>query len=118
MLTPPSDLDVDALVRALASWRLRTARFEYLPVGFGGHHWSADGLDGTRAFVTVDDLSAGFRRGADVDASFAALERAYRTAAALRDVGRPEFVVAPLESGDGVLLHRLDSRYAVSVAPF
>jgi spectinomycin phosphotransferase len=118
MLTPPTDLDSTALVHALAHWDLSDARLEYTPVGFGSHHWTADGSEGLRAFVTVDDLAAGFQAGGGVEAAFAALERAYRTAAALRDLGGLDFVLAPLEDDEGALLRRLDERYAVSVAPF
>ena len=52
MLTPPTDLDPAALAAALAHWGLGDARLEYLPVGFGSHHWRAGD-----AFVTVDDLA-------------------------------------------------------------
>ena len=117
MLTPPTDLDQDSLVRALAHWGLREARLVYLPVGFGAHHWSAVRADGTRAFITVDDLAAGFQRGEDLDAAFAALDRAYRTAAALRDADL-EFVLAPVFDREGVVVRRLAERYAVTVAPF
>jgi spectinomycin phosphotransferase len=105
VLSQPSDLDPAALLRALAHWDLRDARLEYLPVGFGSHHWSAD-----RLFVTVDQLV--------VDSAFASLDVAYRTAASLRDDGGLEFVVAPLYDDEGVVLRRVDERYAVSVAPF
>jgi spectinomycin phosphotransferase len=117
VLSPPTDLDSDALVRVLTHWGLREARLVYLPVGFGSHHWSCDGA-GRRFFVTVDDLEATFQAGPDADAAFAALERAYRTAAALRDDAGLEFVLAPLHDGEGAIIHRLDERYAVSVAPF
>lgn len=118
VLTPPTDLDHDKLVRALPHWGLREARLVYLPVGFGAHHWRADSEDGIRAFVTVDDLAAGFQRGDDVDSAFAALERAYRTAAALRDEADLDFVLAPRFDREGVVVRRLAERYAVSVAPF
>ncbi len=106
MLTPPTDLDPQALVRALAHWGLHEPRLEYVPVGFGGHHWRAGD-----AFVTVDDLEAGFAAG------FAALDRAYRTAGALRDAGL-EFVLAAIPDDTGVPIRRLGERYAVSVTPF
>jgi spectinomycin phosphotransferase len=118
VLTPPPDLDQDGLVRALAYWGLREARLVYLPVGFGAHHWRAEGEEGRRAFVTVDDLGAGFQRSDDLDTTFAVLECAYRTAAALRDEAGLEFVLAPLSDGEGVILRRLAERHAVSVAPF
>jgi spectinomycin phosphotransferase len=118
MLTPPSDLDETALIKALAGWGLRDARLEYLPVGFGSHHWRAEREDGTRAFVTVDDLAAGFQAGDDVDTAFDGLVRAYGTAAALRDTAGLEFVLAALPDDESVLLRRVGARYAVSVVPF
>ncbi len=117
MLTPPKDLDLDALVLALARWGLREPRLRYLPVGFGGHHWRADSASG-RFFVTVDDLESGIQSGEEGGAAFAGLERSYRTAAALRDDAGLEFVLAPIADGDGGVIRRLGSRYAVSVAPF
>jgi spectinomycin phosphotransferase len=118
LLTPPTDLDHDTLVHALSRWGLREPRLVYLPVGFGAHHWRAEGDDGSHSFVTVDDLGAGFQRVPDVDGAFAALERAYRTAAALRDETGLEFVLAPCVDGEGTILRRIGERYAVSVAPF
>jgi hypothetical protein len=102
MLTPPTDLDPQALTRALAHWGLVDPVLEYLPVGFGSHHWRAED-----AFVTVDEPAAGF----------AALDRAFRTAAALRAAGL-EFVLAPLPDDTGAPTRPLDERYAVSVTPF
>lgn len=117
MLSPPSDLDLDELVLALPRWGLRDPRLEYLPVGFGSHHWRAD-TDDARVFVTVDDLAAGFQAGDSVDEAFAALERAYRTAASLRGVGGLEFVLGPLPDDEGTPIRRLSERYTVSVTPF
>ena len=116
MLTPPKDLDLDALALALAGWGLREPRLRYLAVGFGGHHWRADAAQG-RFFVTVDDLEAGIQAG-EGGAAFGGLERAYRTAAALRDDAGLEFVLAPIADGDGGVVRSLSARYAVSVAPF
>ena len=117
MLTPPTDLDPDALVEPLRHWQLDEARLEYLTVGFGSHHWRADTPDGRRAFVTVDDLVAGFLASGDAAATFAALERAYRTATALAEGGL-EFVLAPLPDTGGAVARRVGERYAVSVAQF
>ena len=118
MLSPPADLDASELVRALASWGLTAPRLDYLPVGFGSHHWRAKDGDGAVSFVTVDDLLATFRDADDADAAFSALERAYGAAAALRDEAGLEFVVAPTYNRDGGLMRRLGRRYSVSVAPF
>jgi Phosphotransferase enzyme family len=112
MLTPPSDLDEATIAHALARWGLRTPELEYLPVGFGSHHWRT-----CDTFVTVDDLAAGFQAGDDEDDAFAALERAYGTASALQDVGL-EFVLAPVPDDEGRSIRRLTRRYAVSVTPF
>jgi spectinomycin phosphotransferase len=112
VLTAPSDLDVATVAGALAHWGLREPQLRYLPVGFGSHHWQADAA-GDRWFVTVDDLEAGFQ----AEDAFDTLEHAYRTAAALRDVGL-EFVLAPLADDEGRPIRRLTARYAVSVTPF
>jgi spectinomycin phosphotransferase len=112
VLTAPSDLDVATVAGALAHWGLREPQLRYLPVGFGSHHWRADAA-GERWFVTVDDLEVGFQ----AEDAFDTLEHAYRTAAALRDVGI-EFVLAPLADDEGTPIRRLTARYAVSVTPF
>jgi spectinomycin phosphotransferase len=112
MLTAPTDLDTASLVDALAHWNLRAAHLEYLPVGFGSHHWRTGD-----AFVTVDDLAAGFQAYDDEDETFAALGRAYGTASSLREVGL-EFVHAPVIDDEGRSIRRLSERYAVSVTPF
>jgi spectinomycin phosphotransferase len=112
VLTAPSDLDVATVAGALAHWGLREPQLRCLPVGFGSHHWRADAA-GERWFVTVDDLEVGFQ----AEDAFDTLEHAYRTAAALRDVGI-EFVLAPLADDEGTPIRRLTARYAVSVTPF
>lgn len=118
MLTEPRDLDRSELERILADgWRLRDPQLDYLAVGFGSHHWSAIDSRGTRSFVTVDDLEADFRTTPDTDSAFAALERAFRTAALLRDNTTLEFVLAPLFDRDGAVIRRIDNRYAVTVSP-
>jgi spectinomycin phosphotransferase len=108
MLTPPSDLDEAAIARTLAHWGLREPELEYLPVGFGSHHWRTGDT-----FVTVDDLEAGFQ----AEDAFPTLERAYRTASSLREGGL-EFVLAPIVDDEGSPIRRLSDRYAVSVTPF
>lgn len=118
MLTEPKDLDRAELNALLERhWGLRGATLTYLQVGFGSHHWRADDSRGTRRFVTVDDLEAGFQAGPDTDSALAALDRAFRTAAALRDEAKLDFVVAPLTAQDGNVIHRLSDRYAVTVSP-
>ena len=112
MLTPPSDLDPGTVAAALVHWGLHEPQLEYVPLGFGSHHWRADEF-----FVTVDNLIAGFQAASDADATFEALERAYRTAAAFRDAGL-EFVLAPIPDGSGAINRRVGERYAISVAPF
>ena len=115
----PRDLDRAALADALERhWRIAPARLDYLPVGFGSHHWQAAGADGSCWFVSADDLQRGHHAGRPCDQSFSLLDRAFRTAAALRNHAGLEFVLAPIPSADGALLHRLDRRYAIRVEPF
>ena len=119
VLTAPSDLGRDELTAELArGWGFRCVTLEYLPVGFGSHHWQATDARGLRRFVTVDDLEAGFQAGSEPDAAFAAMERAFATAAFLRDEAELEFVVAPLLDEAGAVIRRLTDRYALTVLPF
>jgi hypothetical protein len=65
MLTPPSDLDELDLVEALrVGWDFEAVSLRYTRVGFGSHHWIAQGPGGVARFVTVDSLIK-LRAGAD-----------------------------------------------------
>jgi spectinomycin phosphotransferase len=117
--TEPPDLDrveLGALVER--HWSVRAGSLEYLPVGFGSHHWRGADDSGARSFVTVDRIEANPRLGADPDAALDALDRAFRTAATLRDEAGLEFVVGPLADAAGSVVRRLGERYAVAVFPF
>jgi len=81
----------------------------YVPVGFGGYHWSAHDADGGRWFVTASDL-------ARYD-SFADLEQAMSAAVRLAHAGL-EFVVAPVPAASGRATCLVSSRYAITVSPF
>jgi spectinomycin phosphotransferase len=119
VLTEPDDLDLVELRAVLERyWGLGGAQLEYLPLGFGSHHWRAFDSRGVQWFVTVDDLQAPFQAGEDADGAFAALDRAFRTASWLSDEAELEFVVAPLHDDDGIVIRRLSDRYAVTVSPF
>jgi hypothetical protein len=119
MYTEPRDLDRAALVDALQrQWSIAVGSIDYRPVGFGSHHWAADAVDGSRWFVSVDDLEAANHAGRAPDDVFAGIDRALRTAAALCDNAGLEFVLAPVRSKDGTVLRRLGTRYAVRVDPF
>ncbi|MGH3140203.1 MAG: phosphotransferase enzyme family protein [Gaiellales bacterium] len=119
MYSEPRDLDRAALAGALSRhWRIDAASLNYLPIGFGSHHWEAIVADGSRWFVSADDLRAGHHAGRVPDDVFVVLDRAFRTAAALRAGAGLEFVLGPIPSEDGTVLHRIDARYAIRVEPF
>ncbi|EFL26501.1 StrN protein [Streptomyces himastatinicus ATCC 53653] len=92
VLSRPSFITDDAVARAVAAhWLPEAAEADYLPWGFGAHHWRVAG-GGTSLFVTLDQLAP--RHTA------ASLEAAYAGAAALADAGLG-VVCAPLPARTG-----------------
>ncbi|CAA9376330.1 phosphotransferase family protein [uncultured Nocardioides sp.] len=76
----------DVLAAVRRHWLPGAVAVTHLPVGFGAHHWRADGPGGPALFVTLDSLGARH--------DLAGLRAAYSSAAALAE--RLDFVVAPL----------------------
>lgn len=114
----PSDIETGVVVDALADgWGLEVERADYAPVGAGSYHWVASDHDGTRRFVTVDDLDQKSWLGDTRDATSEALRRAFDTAVALRNGGL-EFVVAPIPTSRGVSLRRIGPRHTIALFPF
>jgi spectinomycin phosphotransferase len=116
MRTQPEDPDEERLLRALGEWGIGAASLEYAPVGFGDHHWIAAGGAGEKWFVTVADLA--LKGEQDSRVALRSLRGAMDTAAALRDDGHLDFVVAPLRAVGGETVRPLGPRYALSVFPF
>jgi spectinomycin phosphotransferase/16S rRNA (guanine(1405)-N(7))-methyltransferase len=105
-LSRPRDLSDATLARALLDgWGLTVAAIEYLPVGFGSHHWGVAAEDESRWFVTVDE-----------DASDESLRMALAAAIDLRDAGL-SFVVAPIPTRANEPLLAL-GRFAVACYPY
>lgn len=118
MKTLPVDVSMEAVTTALrARWGFTAVTFTHLPLGFGSHHWVAEGNKGERWFITLDDLRAQ-HTGPTEEESFGNLSTAFSAAALLRDTANLSFVVAPLETVDHKVNHRLDERYSMAVFPF
>jgi hypothetical protein len=119
MLTPPDGLPGAVLAAALARWwGMTVASAEYLPVGWGSHHWAVTDAAGARWFVTADELA--HKRVSErepLDAGFRRLRAALATAMELRASGAA-FVVAPAATGDGEPLARVNDGFGVAVYPF
>lgn len=119
MRSLPAGLATDRLRHVLADgWRIRAASLDYVPEGGGGYHWKLTDQAGQPRFVTVDDLDDKDWLGQTRQAVLDGLGRALSTAAGLRHDAGLEFVVAPLATGGGDLLVRLDDQYTVSVFPY
>ena len=119
MLTPPADLPEALLVPALElHWGIRAASVRYRAVGWGSHHWAVSGEDGSRWFVTADELeNKRLTQAEPLTAGFRRLRAALAAATDLRECGR-NFVVAPVPAQDGEPLARVSSRFGVAVYPF
>ena len=69
MRTRPGEVSDDDVSGVLAEgWRLDATSIDYLPVGFGSHHWGIV-AGGRRWFLTLDDLDAKRRSAAEPPAS-------------------------------------------------
>jgi aminoglycoside phosphotransferase (APT) family kinase protein len=117
MRTPPSEPSTATLVAAVErSWGIRLGPPVHQPLGFGSHHWLADG-DGTRWWITVDDLASHQASATtSLDDAFAELAASMATARALGDAGC-RFVVAPIRTTSGEPIARLGECQAVVVHP-
>ncbi len=114
----PEDLEAEALVGSLAEgWGFEVEATEYAAVGGGSYHWVVSDRDGTRGFVTVDDLDRKPELGDTRESVFDGLRRAFDTALSLRDGGLVP-VVAPMPAKRGETVRRIGSRYTVALFPF
>lgn len=119
MLTRPADLPDHEVIEALrVGWGLEQVGVEYSAVGFGSHHWRAVDDAKGRWFLSVDDVAAR-RRSADEapNDAYERLRTALLTARAARDSGAA-FIVAPVRTTDGDVLHRIQNQYAAALYPF
>jgi spectinomycin phosphotransferase len=100
---------------ALRSWGIEAVTVDYLPVGFGDHHWRVVDDRDRRWFVTVADLEHKPHNGIGVRAAKKGLRAAMDTAAALAHL---DFVLAPVATQGGQVLLPIGKRYAISVFPY
>jgi len=106
MLNPPGSFSEDELRALLAnSWQVQVAGLEYVPVGFGSHHWSVRDTAGRSWFVNVDELAA-FPLA--TDDPLRSLRNALSVPRALVDHGH-RITAAPERTVDGGLLAELGS---------
>ena len=106
----PADLTDAELAAVLGQhWGLQPAGLQYLPVGFGGFHWSAADVVGGRWFVTASRINA--------EDDFAELSATMTAAVRLAAAGL-EFVVAPQPATNGQAAILLRPGWAVAVFPF
>ncbi len=118
MRAMPEGFEVGDLVGALAGdWGVEVATADHSAVGGGSYHWVVHDVEGTRRFVTVDDLDQKPWLGDSRDAVFAGLRRAFDTAGALHDMGLG-FVVAPTRTDRGETVRRVGERHAIALFAF
>jgi len=114
----PEEFETSALVGFLADgWGFDVEAADYTAVGGGSYHWVVSDPEGTRGFVTVDDLDRKPWFGETRESVFEGLTGAFDTAVALRDGGL-DFVVAPIPADSGETVLRVGPRYTVALFPF
>ena len=114
----PENLDGGSVIDVLRDgWDFDAVGADYVAVGAGSYHWEVRDTTGCRAFATVDDLGQKSWLGDTRDAAFDGLRAAFAASVALRESGL-QFVVAPMLTGEGESLRRLDPQYAIALFPF
>ena len=114
----PEEFETSALIGFLADgWGFDVEAVDYAAVGGGSYHWVVNDLEGTRGFVTVDDLDRKPWLGDTRESVFDGLGRAFDTAVALR-AGGLGFVVAPIPTNRGETVRRIGPRYTIALFPF
>ena len=115
---PPEELETSALIAVLTDdWGLDVEAVDYAAVGGGSYHWLVKDLEGTRSFVTADDLDQKPWLGKTRESAFDGLRRAFDTVVALRDSG-VGFVVAPIPTSQGETVRRIGPRHTIALFPF
>ena len=112
----PAGFPTYAVVEALESqWSFRVVDMEYVPVGFGAHHWRASTANAGELFVSVHELDLIGGASGDRSANFQRLRRALDAAHWLESIGGLEFVLGPVADRRGVTVHRVEDNYALHV---
>jgi spectinomycin phosphotransferase len=115
---PPEEFETSALIGFVADgWGLDIDSADYSAVGAGSYHWLLTERNGTRAFVTVDDLESKPWLKDKRESVFDGLRRAFDTAVALRNCGL-EFLVAPIPTNNGESARRVGQRHTIALFPF
>jgi spectinomycin phosphotransferase len=115
---PPEELETSALRDLLTDgWGLDVESVRYAAVGGGSYHWVVDDSEGTRSFVTADELDQKPWLGETRESAFDGLRRAFDTAVALRDGGLG-FVVAPIVTRRGETVRRIGPSHSIALFPF
>ena len=114
----PEEFEASTLITSLADgWGFAVEAADFAAVGGGSYHWVVRDVEGTRGFVTVDDLDRKRWLGDTRESVFDGLRRAFDTAAALRDGGL-DFVVAPIPTSRGETVRRIGPRHTIALFPF
>jgi hypothetical protein len=116
VFTRPDDVtDADVVAVLREGWAIAARAIGYAAVGFGSHHWRVVDADGRPWFVTVDDLDTKLKSATDRrhDACHR-LDAALSIARSLHDRGLA-FVVAPVVSRVGAVVHPINDRYVAAL---
>jgi spectinomycin phosphotransferase len=119
MLVPPDGLDLELLPPAIAAgWGIEARSLDYLPLGWGSHHWATSDASGRRWFVTVDELDG--RRWSEhesLDEVFGRLSASLSVAVELAAHGLV-FAVGPVPTLTREPVLRLGERFSIGLYPF
>ena len=114
MKAAPADVDLAHVEQTLVEhWGIRPSRLEYLPVGFGDHHWAAVAGE-LRFFITLRDLRLDGKAD-DQRHVIQALDRTFQAVRRLKEMAGLPFIVPAIPSNSDATIVATASRFALSV---
>jgi spectinomycin phosphotransferase len=115
---PPRNFSTLHLIDALRMyWDLEPGAQEYIPVGFGAHHWRLTTTEG-QYFLSLHDLDQIGWAAPDRAGKVRLLGQALGAAHWLESVAGLDFVLGPITENTGQVVRQVADQFALAIYPW